>query len=272
KNLEEIGASAFCDTGITSLFIPDSLKEIGKGALQGCSSLTEIYVGDNNEKFSSDEIGVLFNKEKTELLLFPASNKRTEYNVPAGVGSIGDEAFAYSKNLKKVTLPDTVTKINRWAFIFCENLESINIPDGVKDIDDYALFGCLKLKSVTLSKNVETIGEMAFGLYYDEAEETVKKVDGFTLYCYSGSSAETYAKNSEIKYVLLDAPALKKGDVNGDGEVDSLDATAALKYDAGIIDLSAEQMTVGDVNGDGEVDSLDAILIFKYDAGIIDEL
>ena len=62
------------------------------------------------------------------------------------------------------------------------------------------------------------------------------------------------------------------GDVNGDGEVDSLDATMLLKYDAGMIDLEDTQLLAGDVNGDGEVDSLDAVIIFKYDAGIIDEL
>ena len=60
------------------------------------------------------------------------------------------------------------------------------------------------------------------------------------------------------------------GDINGDGEVDSLDATSALKYDAGIIELNEKQLKAGDVNGDNEVDSLDATMILKFDAGIID--
>ncbi|MBQ7646407.1 MAG: hypothetical protein IJS94_03970, partial [Clostridia bacterium] len=65
--------------------------------------------------------------------------------------------------------------------------------------------------------------------------------------------------------------AIIKGDVNGDGEVDSLDAVSALKYDAGMIDLDDAQLAAADVNGDGEVNSLDGSLIFKYDAGLIDE-
>ena len=65
--------------------------------------------------------------------------------------------------------------------------------------------------------------------------------------------------------------AAVKGDVNGDGEVDSLDAVSALKYDAGMIDLDDAQLAAADVNGDGEVNSLDGSLIFKYDAGLIDE-
>lgn len=56
------------------------------------------------------------------------------------------------------------------------------------------------------------------------------------------------------------------GDVNGDGNVDSLDAAQILKYDAGIID----SITNADVNGDGVVNSLDAAMILKYDAGLIE--
>ena len=60
------------------------------------------------------------------------------------------------------------------------------------------------------------------------------------------------------------------GDVDFDGEANSLDATLLLKYDAGIIDLSDEALLNGDVDGNGEADSNDATIIFQYDAGIID--
>ena len=45
-----------------------------------------------------------------------------------------------------------------------------------------------------------------------------------------------------------------------------------LKYDAGIIDLPADELLASDVNGDGYADNLDAAMILKYDAGIIDSL
>ncbi len=63
-----------------------------------------------------------------------------------------------------------------------------------------------------------------------------------------------------------------KGDVNGDGYVDNLDAAAILKYDAGLSDLMDKQLASADVNDDGYVDNLDAAKILKYDAGIIDSL
>ena len=65
-----------------------------------------------------------------------------------------------------------------------------------------------------------------------------------------------------------EVPSYILGDANGDGVVDSIDATLIQRYDA--------QMPVGDnfdalaadVNGDGEVDILDVTLIQRYLAGI----
>ena len=60
------------------------------------------------------------------------------------------------------------------------------------------------------------------------------------------------------------------GDVNGDGNVNSLDAAQVLKFDAMLIALSEDALLAADVNGSGEVDSLDAAQILKFDAMIID--
>lgn len=57
------------------------------------------------------------------------------------------------------------------------------------------------------------------------------------------------------------------GDVNGDNEVDSLDALKILKHDVGLIKLNNEFLKAADVNNDGNVDSLDALKILKYDVG-----
>ncbi len=59
-----------------------------------------------------------------------------------------------------------------------------------------------------------------------------------------------------------------QGDVNGDGEADSLDAAQILKYDAGLALFAEEQLAAADVNGDGTVNSLDAAIILRKDAGI----
>ncbi|MDO4883210.1 MAG: dockerin type I domain-containing protein, partial [Oscillospiraceae bacterium] len=61
------------------------------------------------------------------------------------------------------------------------------------------------------------------------------------------------------------------GDVNGDENVDVLDAAMIQKYTVSRANLSDEQLTVADVNNDNHVDVLDAADIQKFAAGIISE-
>lgn len=60
------------------------------------------------------------------------------------------------------------------------------------------------------------------------------------------------------------------GDLNGDGEVNNIDAATVLRYDAGIIDLDDAALSLADINNDGEVNNIDAATMLRYDAGIID--
>lgn len=61
------------------------------------------------------------------------------------------------------------------------------------------------------------------------------------------------------------------GDVNCNGEINSIDAALVLQRTAGLIDsLACEQ--AGDVNGDHILNAIDAALILQYSAGLIDEL
>lgn len=63
-----------------------------------------------------------------------------------------------------------------------------------------------------------------------------------------------------------------KGDVNGDGKTDNLDAALVLRHDAMLYTIDSHRLSYADVNGDGDVNSLDAAAILRYDAGIIDRL
>ena len=67
-----IGETAFCQcTSLTNITIPDSVTTIGSSAFDECSCLENIAVDSKNEHFSSDDYGVLFNKDKTKLIQYP---------------------------------------------------------------------------------------------------------------------------------------------------------------------------------------------------------
>ena len=161
-SVTEIGNRAFEDcSSLISITIPNSVTDIGRSAFSGCTSLTAIDVEVGNNNYTSVN-GVLFNKDKTELICYPAGKTDKSYNIPNGVTSIGDYAFEDCTSLTSITIPDSVTSIGDSAFEDCSSLTSITIPDSVTSIGDSAFEDCSSLTSITIPNSVTSIGEFAF--------------------------------------------------------------------------------------------------------------
>lgn len=120
--------------------------------------------------------------------------------LPGVVKSIPDECFSEFSGLTKITLESGVEEIGNSAFENCEQLSEINLADSIKTIGEKAFFNC-GAKSVTLGKNIEAIGDYAFG--YSATETGGAAIEGFTIYGYSGTAAETYAKANGFNFVDL---------------------------------------------------------------------
>ncbi len=157
-----IGDLAFYNcTTLASVIIPNSVTTIGKNAFSNCTSLENIIVGENNAYYLSIN-GVLFNKDKSKLIYYPAGMKNISYTIPDGVTTIGDYAFYNCTSLASVTIPDSVTTIENDAFSRCTSLTSVTIPDNVTTIGDYAFDRCTTLTSVIIPDGITTIGFCAF--------------------------------------------------------------------------------------------------------------
>jgi len=156
-----IGSRAFIGCrSLTSITLPDGVTSIGKEAFSGCTSLTGIWMNSNNPNYSSDDYGVLFNKNKTMLIAAPGAI--VSYTIPDSVTSIGEGAFSGCTSLTSITLPEGVTSIGSYAFDDCTSLRSITIPDSVTSIGSYAFDDCTSLRSITIPDSVTSIGEGAF--------------------------------------------------------------------------------------------------------------
>ena len=146
NSVKKIDLHAFdgCES-LTSIMIPDSVTSIGRYVFDGCKSLTTIKVNSNNKYYSSEN-GVLFNKDKSQLIFFPKDNPSKEYTIPDSVKIISDYAFYGCLNLKSIMLSDRIISIGESAFYDCTNLTDVYFSGSADDwakIDIGNYNGCL---------------------------------------------------------------------------------------------------------------------------------
>lgn len=108
----------FCD--ITKITIPRGVVEIYDRAFNYCFKLACIEVDENNAHYASQD-GILYNKDKTEILNAPEQLKGT------------------------VVLSDRLTSIASNTFDLCSKIEKIVIPISVETIESKAFNNCLKM-------------------------------------------------------------------------------------------------------------------------------
>lgn len=132
---------------LTSINIPNSVKKVETDCFRGCTNLKSVSIGygveeiafdwhpsflycnslesitvnSNNKNFCSSD-GVLFNKDKSEIKLYPKSKRNTNYIVPNSVKVLYCDDAMYGGN-----------------FTDCKYLKTITIPSNVTRIDDYAV-------------------------------------------------------------------------------------------------------------------------------------
>ena len=123
--VETIGNTAFQNSAVTSVTIPDSVTAIYSGAFANCSQLTNI-------------------------------------SIPNSVTFIGFSTFEHCTSLKSITLPSSLNSISEALFFGCSQLTTIHIPDSVSSIQSYAFYHCGNLETIRIPVSVTSIGNNAF--------------------------------------------------------------------------------------------------------------
>ena len=159
SSITKINSSVFSGCiKLTSVTIPATVTNIQIDAFHGCDALVSIAVAEGNHNFSQAD-GVLFNSDKTKLILYPASKTDTSYDVPSSVTSLGNYAFSGCRFLTTVNL-GSAEYTGYYAFEGCSALTKVDLG-SLNSVNDYAFQNCTSLSEVNFG-SVTTLGESSF--------------------------------------------------------------------------------------------------------------
>lgn len=133
---------------------PASTDAIEKGEKVSVGGVSYESVGNNEVSYNGSE------QVKKGAVTIPNTVKVN--GVSYRVTTVGKNAFAGNKKIKKVSLGKNVKTIGKGAFKNCTFLTSVKFPSNVKTVSDQAFYNCKKLKQVKLPATVKTIGKATF--------------------------------------------------------------------------------------------------------------
>lgn len=241
SSVTAIGSSAFVNSGLTEIYIPNSVVSIDYSAFSGCGNLTSVVMENS-------------------------------------VTSLGNGAFGSCSNLRNVKLSNSLTSIPSSTFSNCTSLNKIVIPEKVNVIGGSAFRACDSLKYVYLPDSLKTVENHAFNQDYQLAHvyspiKEPQNVSFLTSNPFINSSCIVHVPKGTLtlyqalfpwnKYVLVDdyeQCVSTAGDVNCDGAVTSSDVTALYNY---LLNDNDTFVATGDVNGDGSITAADITAIYN---------
>ena len=182
--LQSLSIGAFEESSVTSLELPDGLKEIGSDAFSQCRQLKSIFIPatvskmgsdsgmaefwlcynletiivNENNKFYTAVDNVLFNREMTKIIRYPAAKPDVAYEIPNTVTTINQNCFEACSNLMAVNIPASVNEMGYGVFQQCDNLITVTISDGVTVIGEDAFRSCKRLAHIHIPASVRQIG------------------------------------------------------------------------------------------------------------------
>ena len=188
NNVKKISAGAFYSVrNLRNVELGASVETIEDGAITGSPDFTRFAVDSNNPNYTADAEGIIYTKNKEELVLYPSgrageystlpttkkirkrafyyAQKVTKVNFNSALENIDNDAFQTTTALKEITFaaPSSLTRIGTWVFVNT-GLTKLELPASLKEMGSNAFKGNNNLKTVTVAANsqLESIGTYAF--------------------------------------------------------------------------------------------------------------
>jgi len=232
-----IRTEAFANcTSLTTLNLTSNVYAFSASAVNGCSNLKTITVSTLN-KHLCDVNGIVYSKDKTELVRCPPGHNTTIFNhssFPSTLKEIGFEAFATCKKIQMVHIPYGVKSI-RMCFQECTGLTTLQIPSSVTDFG-YGTFGFIPNLTYLYCNLSTPPSGMPYGPYSsaprltlyvpDEAIEAYKNARYWSTWKYIKGGAFDVTTNDAMQTLRYTIHSNKAETINGN----SYDGRAMLVY------------------------------------------
>lgn len=169
KNIED---RAFLNcTNLNSINLPTNLQQIGAYAFSGCAKLESINIPDSVTEISTGAFSSCYgiksiklpnNIKKIEGSVFYYCSSVESISIPDNVQLLGASCFSHCNSLSNISFGNGVDYIGESAFTYCLSLENLSIPDNIAYIGKNAFKACSNLRSITFGTGVTTVDNDAF--------------------------------------------------------------------------------------------------------------
>jgi hypothetical protein len=167
-------------SGLTTLTLPEGLRDIGTNAFQNCNNLTRLNIPSIEAWLSvslaSASSTPFYSSEKGHL--FIGNDELTSIAIPTEFAGIGAYTFYNCTGIGEASFPESLQSIGSYAFYGCTRLSRINIPSldnwislqytGAASAPFYSAseghlyFSETELKSIALPQSKTELGQYAF--------------------------------------------------------------------------------------------------------------
>lgn len=173
EGVERLCYGEFMYSHVESITIPKSVKQIDDLVLAFCPYLKEVILEEGNENYVTVD-GILYDKDMTKIVTYPEASPLTVYKVPETVGFV---EYLFAKNLKTVIVPKNVSvrETSRKTFGYYVEAYEVNSYQDLLELDI-------------------------------KQEHAEKEIEDFTIWSYTGSSAETYYNTYKDQHDLTFNP------------------------------------------------------------------
>lgn len=220
SNLKTISPFAFDGSSVTEINIPDHVDQIQSYALAYNQELATINVSAKNPTFTSID-GVLFTKDLTQILQYPAARASSSYAIPNSVTTIGGFAFTYTKYLKSIEM-NSVTTLSEYSFYLNSSLTSLTLNDSMISIGESAFSDNYSLCEISYANSTITTTRPTLegiALHCAPTNEVtlpsgieMEQSSGYTVQYASDSNETCYNvtfRNKTNKVISIDATSLQ---------------------------------------------------------------